>query len=1383
MENASGSSDRDSTANGMAPHDGMAPARGDGPPFRVRPHAVSEDVTSTGIGELINELQILLSEAKHGPQDLMPFAGGRWRGSMRRQASTARSSLEQVSSTEVAELQLALQQSGGALRASQLHLQALSARVEELQAQLETECESMVAQVQEELLAAHVQHERTVKALQERLRRQQAAADDAARAAAARHAALEEQLQAEHTAAGPGSCQEDLQLRLQAHERLLAELQAELLPPLVGPPSSAPPAPESGAHPLSAADMAALVQAVRGLKADLQEQRTRSPTAADAGGPELGGCMASLGAEAASLAAANSALQAELLGAGERQAGLVAEVAELREELRRVRWEQAQAPQRKDGLRQDAKAEPQLAGAGDGPQQQLPSAPPELSAPPAVPRASETRLELAAGMARLQAALADLQLAEGQQRRQAREATDLAVAALEGAAAADASRALLQSEAAQLRMQAADLGEQLGQARGRARAEVARLAEACAAMAGLRAQRAQELGADRAWWAAVQARTAAREVCGRAFRAVERAVAGEHVRCLTGRLEAAEAHARAQDAASEAAAAALADAEATAAAQAAQAATEATAAAQAAADAAAARAREHVHRLAVALTAARCELAEAGSEREELRLALARAAGELVKLQGREAHLGAGLAAEQSARSEAEAALAAERSARGEAEAAAAGLRALLAAAEAEVRERLEPALAESQQQLQASTERAAAARGALLAEARVARAAQGELRVQLAAVESASGAIEAERAALARQLACERSQHAACAARAITARALLAAERSATDSRAAALAGAACAEDRGDVAAGPHPPASAVPEAMRVTTVLWELASPMGSAQEGGWPQPTPGAAAPAAGRPPPRQPALDALVGGSGGLGAPFLPVLAAQRAAGTAAPGAAAAPAGQEPLWTKNAVWVSRPGLPGSVGSAASPLASASLSAFQGAQLEASIAALESELAASRAALSAQRPASGSGADCEGHATGTKAGKVGQEGSASVPVVGAREPGAPGKEEAAVREAEVRAVTLRVLRAVERDEAARQLHAERAAHAACSARAAAARVVYDDAHWRLSAALASYARLIGETDLLRTAHAELSAEVGNARRTSERLRLQNERLQAERAAAEQAAAQPADIAAEKRAEQAATAAASAAAEGGAWVAAAGGLGGAQAPRAHCAELEPTVEACAPAMLTPGRRLAAGPVSSAEPGIATPATRDITSVSTRGGVQALAAHEGSVSRDLLPDLGGLYVSSAVPHTLAPAAAHEAAEAVEAASVRGASVGQLQGESAGWGFERAQRQKAAEQAGQAGPQVRRRSASWTNMRLYDNPMFCGELQPEAEGGAAVRASAGSATAGAPPLVSTQPPRQAAEGTKAAEQLVPVSKSSSMMRLCRRVSRTFAQHD
>ncbi len=59
-------------------------------------------------------------------------------------------------------MQLALLQSGSALRASQLQLQALSSRVEELQGQLESECEAVVAQ----LAVAHELHEAAMEDMQ-----------------------------------------------------------------------------------------------------------------------------------------------------------------------------------------------------------------------------------------------------------------------------------------------------------------------------------------------------------------------------------------------------------------------------------------------------------------------------------------------------------------------------------------------------------------------------------------------------------------------------------------------------------------------------------------------------------------------------------------------------------------------------------------------------------------------------------------------------------------------------------------------------------------------------------------------------------------------------------------------------------------------------------------------------------------------------------------------------------------------------------------------------------------------------------------------------------------------------------------------------------------
>ncbi|GFR47771.1 hypothetical protein Agub_g9539 [Astrephomene gubernaculifera] len=99
------------------------------------------DMAFSDIGDLIGELQSMLSgsaqRAPPRPIEVVPVGGARWR------EVQSRRSLEMTSAQEVAELQSALAVSSGALRASQQQLQALSGRVEELQGQLEVECGRM----------------------------------------------------------------------------------------------------------------------------------------------------------------------------------------------------------------------------------------------------------------------------------------------------------------------------------------------------------------------------------------------------------------------------------------------------------------------------------------------------------------------------------------------------------------------------------------------------------------------------------------------------------------------------------------------------------------------------------------------------------------------------------------------------------------------------------------------------------------------------------------------------------------------------------------------------------------------------------------------------------------------------------------------------------------------------------------------------------------------------------------------------------------------------------------------------------------------------------------------------------------------------------------
>ncbi|EFJ41200.1 hypothetical protein VOLCADRAFT_98865 [Volvox carteri f. nagariensis] len=242
---------------------------------------------------------------------------------------------ELIGELQVVELQAQLQQSSSALRSSQQQLQGLSARVEELEASLETEVERMVATLQADLQAAHDAHEAKLQEaesveislsertlwmhllsafwgqglwglpinctvyLNERLWTQEAAAAEVAATAAAREADLQEALRAAQQAAQQAeatievernTCRQ-LQARLGAYEDLCWRLEMELrLPDACG--GTAGRGPEGGAlgpprqpYNPSAPYMSwpeSLLAAARALQARLRDQAARGAAAADA---------------------------------------------------------------------------------------------------------------------------------------------------------------------------------------------------------------------------------------------------------------------------------------------------------------------------------------------------------------------------------------------------------------------------------------------------------------------------------------------------------------------------------------------------------------------------------------------------------------------------------------------------------------------------------------------------------------------------------------------------------------------------------------------------------------------------------------------------------------------------------------------------------------------------------------------------------------------------------------------------------------------------------------------------------------------------------------------------------------------------------------------
>ncbi|KAG2484591.1 hypothetical protein HYH03_016632 [Edaphochlamys debaryana] len=228
-------------------------------------------------------------------------------------SATGLSQTTKCQSQEVAELQLALAQSSSALKASQGQLQALSARVEELQAQLESECGHMLAAVQGELGAQERVHRGRLADLQDRLQR----AELAAASSAAREAALELELRAAQSVlAGAG-----LATRGEA-PATQAEGQAQLGPALL-----------------------ALLPALNSALATVDAAEVRQAVVSGSAGSALEACLASAVSASAERAALRDQVKElyERLGQTQRRTGAATAMlaathaAELaREQSRRV---------------------------------------------------------------------------------------------------------------------------------------------------------------------------------------------------------------------------------------------------------------------------------------------------------------------------------------------------------------------------------------------------------------------------------------------------------------------------------------------------------------------------------------------------------------------------------------------------------------------------------------------------------------------------------------------------------------------------------------------------------------------------------------------------------------------------------------------------------------------------------------------------------------------------------------------------------------------------------------------------------------------------------------------------------------------------------------